>query len=208
MHLVIIDYGSGNLRSLEKALIHILPDSSYQVSISSKRDDILKADKLLLPGVGAFDACMHGLRSEAKLEEVLIEKILHQSTPILGICVGMQLLMESSEEAPGCQGLGFIKGQVKAIAKKTDLKIPHIGWNSLKITRPHPLLKDIRSDMHMYFVHSYHVVPKDQTIPIATVDYGQTIVAAFAQGHIMATQFHPEKSQLNGLSLLKQFLYL
>ena len=194
--IVIIDYGMGNLHSVNKAVLRVGGD----VTISSEAAVIAKADKVILPGVGAFGDCMVNLE-KYKLLDVL-QDTLHSGKPFLGICLGEQLLFEGSEEAPGVKGLGFFKGQVEKI--KTQEKIPHMGWNKLALAAPSPLLKDVAGE-YVYFVHSFHAVPCDKSIITATCDYGTTITAAVGKGNVQAVQFHPEKSSSVGMKILKAF---
>jgi len=194
--IVIIDYGMGNLHSVNKALLRVGGD----VTISSEPNVIAQADKVVLPGVGAFGDCMLNLEKYKLLDA--IQDILHSGKPFLGICLGEQLLFEGSEEAPGVKGLGYFKGQVEKI--KTKEKIPHMGWNKLTLAAPSPLLKEVEGDF-VYFVHSYHAVPEDKGIITATCDYGTTITAAVGRGNVQAVQFHPEKSSSVGMKILAAF---
>ncbi len=194
--IVIIDYGMGNLHSVNKALLRVGGD----VTISSEPNVIAQADKVVLPGVGAFGDCMLNLEKYKLLD--VIQDILHSGKPFLGICLGEQLLFEGSEEAPGVKGLGYFKGQVEKI--KTKEKIPHMGWNKLTLAAPSPLLKEVEGDF-VYFVHSYHAVPEDKGIITATCDYGTTITAAVGRGNVQAVQFHPEKSSSVGMKILAAF---
>jgi len=194
--IVIIDYGMGNLHSVNKALLKVGGD----VTISSDPTVIAKADKVVLPGVGAFGDCMLNLDKYNLLS--VLQDTLHSGKPFLGICLGEQLLFEGSEEAPGVKGLGFFKGQVEKI--ETKEKIPHMGWNKLALATPSPLLQDVAGDF-VYFVHSYHAVPEDKSIITATCDYGTTITAAVGRGNVQAVQFHPEKSSSVGIKILTAF---
>lgn len=194
--IVIIDYGMGNLHSVNKALLRV----GGAVTISSEPNVIAQADKVVLPGVGAFGDCMLNLEKYKLLD--VIQDILHSGKPFLGICLGEQLLFEGSEEAPGVKGLGYFKGQVEKI--KTKEKIPHMGWNKLTLAAPSPLLKEVEGDF-VYFVHSYHAVPEDKGIITATCDYGTTITAAVGRGNVQAVQFHPEKSSSVGMKILAVF---
>ena len=194
--IVIIDYGMGNLHSVNKALKYV----GAEVEVTSEATKIAKADKVILPGVGAFGDCMLNLEKYGLVP--VIKETLASGKPFLGICLGLQLLFEGSEEAPGIQGLGFFKGQVEKI--KTDLKVPHMGWNSLVLKNPSPLLAK-SADGYVYFVHSYHVVPEDSGIITAVVDYGGPVTAAVGRGNVQAVQFHPEKSGTVGLNMLLRF---
>jgi len=197
--IAIIDYGVGNLFSVEKAFVKLGAD----VIVTSDAEEIAKADKIVLPGVGAFGDCMKNL-----IESGLIPTILDavaSGKPFLGICVGLQILFEGSEESPGIAGLGIIKGMVKKIYAPT-LKIPHMGWNSLELAAPSPLFQALPKSPYVYFVHSYYAVPKDSAVITAVTEYGEQVTAAVAQENIQATQFHPEKSGDIGLLILKNFI--
>ena len=194
--IVIIDYGMGNLHSVNKALKYV----GAEVEVTSEAAKIAKADKVILPGVGAFGDCMLNLEKYG-LVPVIKEK-LASGKPFLGICLGLQLLFEGSEEAPGIQGLGFFKGQVEKI--KTDLKVPHMGWNSLVLKNPSPLLAK-SADGYVYFVHSFHAVPEDKAIITAVCNYGIEVTAAVGRANVQAVQFHPEKSSKVGLGILQAF---
>ena len=193
---VIIDYGMGNLHSVNKALLKVGAD----VTISSEKNVIAGADKIILPGVGAFGDCMLNLQKYDLID--VIQKALKSGKPFLGICLGEQLLFEGSEEAPGVPGLGFFKGQVEKI--KTDLKIPHMGWNNLSLKNFSPLLTKA-AGKYVYFVHSYHAQPIDKSIITSVAQYGCEITASVGKDNVQAFQFHPEKSSSVGLAILKQF---
>ena len=193
---VIIDYGMGNLHSVNKALLRVGAD----VVISSDKKVIAAADKVILPGVGAFGDCMANLQKYDLIG--VIQEALHSGKPFLGICLGEQLLFEGSEEAPGVPGLGFFKGQVEKI--KTSLKIPHMGWNDLTLKNTSPLLKKSEGK-YVYFVHSYHAVPEDKSIITSVCQYGCEITASVGKGSVQALQFHPEKSSSVGMGILKAF---
>ena len=205
--IALIDYGVGNLYSVAKALAAVGGD----VVITSDAQDLEQADKLVLPGVGAFGDCMKNLEATN-----LIPTILEQAAtrkPLLGICVGLQILFESSEESPDVKGLGVFKGEVKKIHAE-GLKLPHIGWNSIKIGRKNSsvkfsapkLTKGLGDKPYFYFVHSYHAVPVNEDLVTAVTDYGEEVTAAVELGNIFATQFHPEKSGDVGLQVLRNFL--
>ena len=194
--IVIIDYGMGNLHSVNKAMKYV----GAEVEVTSEVTKIAKADKVILPGVGAFGDCMLNLEKYGLVP--VIKETLASDKPFLGICLGLQLLFEGSEEAPGIQGLGFFKGQVEKI--KTDLKVPHMGWNSLILKTPSPLLTKA-ADGYVYFVHSFHAVPEDKGIITAVCDYGTEVTAAVGRGNVQAVQFHPEKSSKVGLGILQSF---
>lgn len=196
--IAIIDYGMGNLHSVEKAFVAV----GAEVRVTDDPDVIASADKVVLPGVGAFGDCMANLRRRG-LESV-IQEALVSGRPFLGICLGLQLLFEGSEEAPGVPGLGFFAGQVEKI-KAPDLKIPHMGWNSLEVRRTSPLFEPKEAERYVYFVHSYHAVPADDSIITAVADYGGPITAAVGRNAVQAVQFHPEKSSTVGLAMLRAF---
>ena len=194
--IVIIDYGMGNLHSVNKAMKYV----GAEVEVTSEVTKIAKADKVILPGVGAFGDCMLNLEKYGLVP--VIKETLASGKPFLGICLGLQLLFEGSEEAPGIQGLGFFKGQVEKI--KTDLKVPHMGWNSLILKTPSPLLAKA-ADGYVYFVHSFHAVPEDKGIITAVCNYGTEVTAAVGRGNVQAVQFHPDKSSKVGLGILQAF---
>lgn len=198
--VAIIDYDAGNIKSVEKAL-HYLGEEAF---ITRDRDTILWADRVILPGVGAFGDAMEKLRTY-ELDKV-IQEVVGQNTPFLGICLGLQLLFESSEESEGVEGLGILKGKVVRLPEESDLKIPHIGWNSLKYPNPGRLFTGIAEDSYVYFVHSYYLQAKDSSIVTATTEYGTLIHASVEQGNVFACQFHPEKSSEVGMQILKNFL--
>lgn len=198
--VAIIDYDAGNIKSVEKAL-HYLGEEAV---ITRDRDTILGADRVILPGVGAFGDAMEKLRTY-ELDKV-IQEVVAQNTPFLGICLGLQLLFESSEESEGVEGLGILKGKVARLPEESDLKIPHIGWNSLKYPNPGRLFTGIAEDSYVYFVHSYYLQAKDSSIVTATTEYGTLIHASVEQGNVFACQFHPEKSSEVGMQILKNFL--
>lgn len=198
--VAIIDYDAGNIKSVEKAL-HYLGEEAV---ITRDRDTILGADRVILPGVGAFGDAMEKLRTY-ELDKV-IQEVVAQNTPFLGICLGLQLLFESSEESEGVEGLGILKGKVVRLPEESDLKIPHIGWNSLKYPNPGRLFTGIAEDSYVYFVHSYYLQAKDPSVVTATTEYGTLIHASVEQGNVFACQFHPEKSSEVGMQILKNFL--
>ena len=196
--IAIIDYGMGNLFSVEKAFVQM----GAEVVVTSDPAVIAGAAKVILPGVGAFGDCMNNLM-EYKLVEV-IRQVASRGTPFLGICLGLQLLFEGSEEDPGVPGLGIFPGMVRKIIAP-GLKIPHMGWNSLDLRAPSPLFVGLPAAAYVYFVHSYHAVPADPALVTAAADYGESITAAVGRGNIQAVQFHPEKSGTVGLQILRNF---
>jgi imidazole glycerol-phosphate synthase subunit HisH len=206
--IAVIDYGASNLRSVSKALSYVA-DKHSQIIVSDKAEEIFAADKIVFPGQGAMGQCMTSL-SEKGLDKVLLECV--NNKPFLGICLGLQSLMQESEENECTPGLGIIPGRVvkftisKQQTKKSVFKIPHMGWNSVAQEKPHTLWKGIESEARFYFVHSYYVVPDEKKDIVATSDYVVDFTAAVARDNLFATQFHPEKSQQAGLTLLSNFL--
>jgi len=206
--IVIIDYGMGNLRSVSKALEHVA-DGQAQVTISGDKATILEADRVIFPGVGAIRDCMASLR-EQQLVEVVRE--CAQTRPFLGICLGMQAIMDSSEENGGVDAIGIMPGEVRRFAADMSnergerLKVPHMGWNQIHQQRAHPLWQGIEQDSWFYFVHSYHVVPRDADETVGSSGYGLDFCAAVARDQVFALQCHPEKSQHAGLQLLANFV--
>jgi len=205
--VALIDYGSGNLASAAKALARAAEGTRHEIVTTADPADVKAAERIVLPGVGAFADCMAGLSAIPGMVPVLREKVLKEGAPFLGICVGMQLLATVGKEFGAHLGLGWIAGEVVKIAPSDpSRKIPHMGWNELKIVRPHRLMDGIADGAHAYFVHSYHFVPALESDLIATTDYGQTLAAVIGNENIAGTQFHPEKSQATGLTLLANFL--
>ena len=204
MTLAIIDYGSGNLRSVAKAFEHVA--AGKKILVTSDAKDLASASHIVLPGVGAYGDCMRGLTALDGMIAALNEQILQNKKPFLGICVGMQLMFERGLEHGEHKGLGWLAGEVvKLTPSDPSLKIPHMGWNNLTIKRDHPILRGIQSGEHLYFVHSYAARTTPENI-LATTDYGGEVVAVVGRDNIMGTQFHPEKSQASGLAILKNFL--
>ena len=200
--IAVIDYGVGNLFSVQKAFSYLGADAK----ITSDERDMVSAEKLVLPGVGAFGDCMNNLEATGLIPVLKseIEKGKHH----LGICVGLQILFDGSEESPGAKGLGIISGRIKKINAPT-LKVPHIGWNSLEVRAPrqrNDLFAGVSQSPYVYFVHSYHAVPDDGSVITATTEYGEKLTAAVALGNVQATQFHPEKSGDVGLKIIKNFI--
>jgi glutamine amidotransferase len=196
--IAVLDYGIGNLRSAEKALQHLGIDAALTTDPAVAGN----AGGVVLPGVAAFGRCMEQLR-ESGLEPVVHEAV-EAGKPFLGICVGMQMLFDASEEAPGVKGLGIIPGEVRRLTVTSE-RLPHMGWNTIEIRTGSKLFDGIADGSWLYFVHSYAPVPDDEAVVAATTDYGGTVVAAVEQGPVWATQFHPEKSAANGLRLLRNF---
>ena len=201
--ILIVDYDMGNLRSIQNKLNKIGIDSI----ISSDPKEILKANKLILPGVGHFAAVMTNLKKMG-LINVLKKKVIKEKTPILGICLGMQLFTEYSEEG-NVPGLGWIKAQTKKFNFKEDnnnLRIPHVGWNNINITKKSLILNDFNNESRFYFTHSYHVVPNDNNLILTTTNYGYDFVSSIEHKNIVGVQFHPEKSHIKGLNIIKNFV--
>ncbi len=205
--VALIDYGSGNLASAAKALMRAAEATKHEIVVTADPAQVKAAERVVLPGVGAFADCMRGLSAVPGMVPMLREKVLKEGAPFLGICVGMQLLATVGKEFGNHLGLGWIAGEVVKIEPSDPaLKIPHMGWNELKILQRHRLLDGIESGAHAYFVHSYQFVPALPDDLIATTDYGGALTAMIGNENIAGTQFHPEKSQATGLMLLSNFL--
>lgn len=198
--VAIIDYGAGNLQSVKKALDFIGAKSI----ITADENEINAASHIILPGVGSFGDAMHSIR-EKGLEDV-IKKSADGSKHFLGICLGLQLLFESSEESPGVDGLGIFKGKIVTIPKDNGLKVPHIGWNSVSLKQTDGIFENLRDNSYFYFVHSYYLKDADEKVVAGTTEYGVPIQCAVQQGRVSATQFHPEKSSEAGLTILRNFV--
>jgi imidazole glycerol-phosphate synthase subunit HisH len=201
MRVGIVDYGLGNLRSVLGAVERL----GHEPVVTSDPAELERTEKLILPGVGAFGDGMRNLR-ERKLVEPLGRMVLEQRRSVLGLCLGAQLLARESEEFGRHEGLGWIDAVVRRIAPSDSLRVPHVGWNELHVRRPSVLLYDLPDDALFYYVHSFHLVPADEAIVVGTVPYGGDLVAVVESGNVYGTQFHPEKSQLAGLTLLGNFL--
>lgn len=200
--IAIIDYDAGNIKSVEKALKYL----GQEALVTGDRDEILSADKVILPGVGAFGDAMDNIRSRG-LDSVLREAA-ENKTPFLGICLGLQLLFERSDEAPGVDGLGILKGEILRIPEQKELKIPHMGWNSLHLENDGRLFRGIDENAYVYFVHSYYLKAEEESIVKASTEYGVHIHASVEKDNVFACQFHPEKSSDVGLHILKNFVEL
>lgn len=196
--IAIIDYGMGNLFSVEKAFVKL----GAEVVVTRSPEVILSADKVVLPGVGAFGDCMNNLIEYGLID--VIHEVIDRGTPFLGICLGLQMLFDGSEEDPGVKGLGIFPGMVRKIVAPA-LKIPHMGWNDLEKTSESQLFDKLPAEPYVYFVHSYHAVPEDTTLITAVANYGGPVTAAVGRGNIQAVQFHPEKSGTVGLAMLANF---
>jgi imidazole glycerol-phosphate synthase subunit HisH len=205
---VIVDYGSGNLRSAEKSIARMAAETGRggPVSVSADPDAVRRADRLVLPGVGAFADCRSGLLAVPGLFDALAERVA-QGAPFFGICVGMQLMATRGVEFGITQGFGWIAGDVvKLEPNEPELKVPHMGWNELIVDQEHPVLAGIEPGDHAYFVHSYHFVPREPGHRLAHVAHGGFVTAAIGRGNLFGTQFHPEKSQRTGLRVIANFL--
>lgn len=198
--IAIIDYDAGNIRSVEKAVRFL----GEEAVLTRNRDVILSANKVILPGVGCFKDAMDNLAKYGLVE--VINEVVKRNIPFLGICLGLQLLFESSEESPGVDGLGILKGTIKKIPSKAGLKIPHMGWNSLEFPNQTKLCKGLEKQSYVYFVHSFYLEAVDLESVAATTEYSVLIHAAIEKGNVYACQFHPEKSSDVGMKILKNFL--
>ncbi|GAA5067096.1 imidazole glycerol phosphate synthase subunit HisH [Roseibacterium beibuensis] len=208
MTTVLIDYDSGNLHSAEKAFQRMAAETGAgPVIVTSDPDLVARADRVVLPGDGAFPACRRGLRGFDGLEEALIDAVEARAVPFLGICVGMQMLASWGREYEDVEGFGWIPGEVVRIEPSDpSLKVPHMGWNDLVIDRPHPVLDGLQTGDHAYFVHSYAMRVDDPDTLLAHADYGGPVTAIVGKDTVVGTQFHPEKSQRAGLNLIANFL--
>ena len=200
--IAMIDYDAGNIKSVEKALLLL----GQEVEVTGDPERILKAEKVILPGVGAFGDAMENLK-RAGLDEV-IRRVAAKGTPFMGICLGLQLLFERSDEAPGVEGLGLLEGEILKIPDQEGLKIPHMGWNSLHLEHGGRLFRGIEEQSYVYFVHSYYLKAKEESIVKASTEYSTHIHASVEKGNIFGCQFHPEKSSEVGLKILKNFVEL
>ena len=200
--IAVIDYDAGNIKSVEKALDFL----GQEADVTGEKEKILAADHVILPGVGAFGDAMENLRSRG-LDQVIYE-VIRRGTPFLGICLGLQLLFERSDEAPGAEGLGVLKGEILRIPESDGLKIPHMGWNSLHLQNNGRLFRGVEENAYVYFVHSYYLKAADESIVKASTEYGTHIHASVEKDNVFACQFHPEKSSDVGLQILKNFVEL
>lgn len=200
--IAIIDYGAGNLHSVKNALDFLGADNI----VTGNKKEILSADKVILPGVGAFGDAMKCLEESGLTKTV--KAVAESGKPFLGICLGLHLLFEESEESQNVKGLGIFKGKIVKIPDNGSLKIPHMGWNNIHITKDSKILKNIGSEPYVYFVHSYYVEAEDSSVVSAYTEYGQRLDIAVEQGNVFATQFHPEKSGDTGMEILKNFIAL
>ncbi|RGU96169.1 imidazole glycerol phosphate synthase subunit HisH [Clostridium sp. AF15-17LB] len=200
--IAIIDYDAGNIKSVEKAMAFL----GQEAAVTRDKDTILSADKVILPGVGSFGDAMGKIRQYGL--EPVIRQVAESGTPFLGICLGLQLLFEQSDESPGVPGLGILKGKILRIPETEGLKIPHMGWNSLAFPVKGRLFSGLPEEPYVYFVHSYYLEAADEQIVTAVAEYGTQIHASVEQGNVFACQFHPEKSSDAGLHILKNFVEL
>ena len=209
--VAIIDYGSGNLRSAANAFERAVREAGTddEVLVTDDVDVVRRADRIVLPGVGAFADCRAGLDAVTGMVEVLEERVIRGGVPFLGICVGMQLMATEGREKTVTEGLGWIPGAVVRLEPAGGLKVPHMGWNTLAYAKPHPLLAGIpdgEAGLHAYFVHSYHLATDSADTLVASTEYGQRVTAIVGRDNMLGTQFHPEKSQTLGLALIGNFL--
>lgn len=200
--IAIIDYDAGNIKSVEKAIQHF----GQEAIITRDKETILNAEKVILPGVGSFGDAMAKIYQYGLYD--IIHEVVNKGTPFLGICLGLQLLFERSEETPGVEGLGILKGEIVRIPDQEGLKVPQIGWNSLKYPNRGKLFKGIEEDSYVYFVHSYYLKAEDEAIVTATTEYSTLIHASVESGNVFACQFHPEKSSDVGLKIIQNFIEL
>lgn len=209
MRVAIIDYGSGNLRSATKAFERAARESGVDavIELTDKADRVATADRIVLPGVGAYADCRRGLDAVPGMHEAIVDVVEKKARPFFGICVGMQLMSEVGLELGSTPGFGWIRGRVERIRPSDPrLKMPHMGWNQLDLKRPHPVFDGVEPGAHAYFCHSFHMDCDEPEDLVATADYGGPVTAAVARANRVATQFHPEKSQALGLRLLANFL--
>lgn len=198
--IAVIDYDAGNIKSVEKALLYLGQD----VTVTRDPGTILSAEGVILPGVGAFGDAMEKLYAYGLVP--IIRQCVQENKPFLGICLGLQLLFESSEESPGVEGLGILKGRVLRLPGEAGLKIPHIGWNDLRFPNSGRLFQGIQEGAYVYFVHSYYLKAEEESIVTATTEYGTCVHASVEQGNVFACQFHPEKSSDVGMQILRNFI--
>jgi len=211
MLITVVDYGVGNLRSIAKSIEKANSDNNlnYSVKVSSDINDVKKSDKIVLPGQGSFKACKNGINAIEGLKEELNDSVLVKKKPIYGICAGMQLFATKGHEEETTLGLNWIPGEVNKLdLGKSKLKIPHMGWNELKIKNSSTVFQDINNNDHAYFIHSYEFIPEDKKVISLTSNYGKDVIAAVSFENIFGSQFHPEKSQITGIKILTSFLNL
>lgn len=207
MTTAIVDYGSGNLHSAEKAFKRMADPLGQEIVVTADPEIVRRADRIMLPGVGAFGDCAAGLAAIDGMKEALVERVIHAAAPFFGVCVGMQLMAEVGRERGDHRGLGWIAGEVGPLAPEDpSLKIPHIGWNSLGGVMAHPVLDGVANGDHVYFVHSFAMRPVDASHTLAFAEYGRPFAALVGRDNMIGSQFHPEKSQRVGLQLVSNFL--
>ena len=208
MLTVLVDYDSGNLHSAEKAFQRMAQEAGAgQILVSSRPEDVARADRIVLPGDGAFPACRQALGSYGGLFDAIEEAVTRRARPFLGICVGMQMMASWGQEYSDTKGFDWIKGEVRRITPADpSFKVPHMGWNDLVIDHPHPVIAGLKTGDHAYFVHSYHFAVEDPAERLAHCDYAGQITAIIGRGTMVGMQFHPEKSQATGLRLIANFL--
>jgi len=206
--VAIIDYGSGNLASAAKALERAASDAAtgQRVLVTARAEDVAAAERVVLPGVGAFADCMQGLAKLPGMVDALTDAVIAKARPFLGICVGMQLMATRGLEHGEHKGFGWISGDVVKLAPAGALKVPHMGWNTLRVKRAHPILAGLGGDDHAYFLHSFHLRTNEAATLLADTDYGGAVTAVVGRDNLVGVQFHPEKSQRVGLHLLANFL--
>ena len=208
MNVTIVDYNSGNISSVINSFKEVAKDK-VKIEVTSDISKIKSSDKVVLPGQGSFKSCIDALNSIKGLIDVLNDFAINQKKPLLGICVGLQMFADISYEETETKGLGWISGKVSKIDNQNGkFKLPHIGWNQLKILKESKIFKNIKSNSHMYFVHSYEFIPEDKSVVTATTDYSTNIVCAVEKNNIFGTQFHPEKSDKLGLNIIENFINL
>ena len=211
MLLTVVDYGVGNLRSIAKSIEKANSDNNlnYSIKVSSDVSDVKRSDKIVLPGQGSFKACREGIDKISGLKNELEESVLNKKKPIFGICAGMQLFATIGFEEKKTEGLNWIRGEVvKLDLGESNLKIPHMGWNEIKLENSSSVFKNLVNNNHAYFIHSYEFIPKDKKLVSLTTNYGKEVVAAVSFKNIYGAQFHPEKSQNTGTKILTNFLKL
>ena len=208
MNVTIVDYNSGNISSVINSFKEVAQDK-INIEVTSNLNKIKLGDKVVLPGQGSFKSCIEALNNIDGLTDTLNEYVINNKKPLLGICVGLQMFADIGYEETETKGLGWIPGKVSKIDNQNGkYKLPHIGWNQINIVKDSKIFKDIENNSHMYFVHSYEFIPKDQSVVSATTDYSSNIVCSVEKENIFGTQFHPEKSDKLGLQIIKNFLNL
>ena len=208
MNITIVDYKSGNISSVINSFNEVAKDK-VKIEVTSDIKKIKSSDKVVLPGQGSFKSCVDGLKNKSGLVDTLHEFVINNKKPLLGICVGLQMFADVGYEEMETKGLGWISGKVSKIDNQNGkYKLPHIGWNQIKIIKDSKILKDIEKNSHMYFVHSYEFIPEDKNIISATTEYSSNIVCSVEKENIFGTQFHPEKSDKIGLKLIENFIKL